>query len=100
MISMFKNHALVTQFTINEYTLSVYIGEGSYSDSKNWDRGSDEIDSKNAEIAIINSEGKYILPMDVEGYQSAEAIARVLHVMLSKHDTDEALVQNVLAVLD
>jgi hypothetical protein len=99
MISIFKNIGLVTQFTINEYTLSVYIGRGSHSASKFWE-DVDEVESSDAEIAILNAEGKYLLPKSVEGYQSAEAIARVLHVMLTKYDTDEALVQNVLAVLD
>lgn len=99
MISIYKNIGLVTQFTINTYTLSVYVGKGSHSASKFWE-DVDEVESKDAEIAIINSEGKYLLPTDVQGYQSAEAIARVLHVMLTKYDTDEALVQNILAVLD
>lgn len=99
MIRMFNYIGSNAQFVINDYTLSVYIKRGSYSSSKFWENV-DEVESSDAEIAIINPEGKFILPMDVQGYQSAEAIARVLHVMLTKHDTDEALVQNIMAVLD
>lgn len=100
MISIYRKHGLVTQFTLNDYTLSIYIGNASQSASKHWSEFSDEIDSKNAEIAVISSKGKYILPMDVEGYQSAEAIARVMHVMTFKYDNEEALVHNIVAVLD
>ena len=100
MIRMFNHIGFNAQFEINDYILSVYVGAGSDSDSKREDVGVITIISNNAEIALMNKEEKYILPNQTIGYQSAEAIARVLHVMLSKHDTDEALVHSVLAVID
>lgn len=100
MIRMFSYIGFNAQFAINDYILSVYVGAGSDSDSKQTNAGAKKVVSNNAEIALMNKEEQFILPNQTVGYQSAEAIARVLHVMLTKHDTDEALVQNVLAVID
>lgn len=100
MVKMHSEFGHVAQFTINDYTLSVYVGHGSHSESKHWEIERTSVTSSDAEIALFNKEMEFILPDQIVGYQSAEAIARVLHVMLTKHDTDEALVQNVLAVLD
>lgn len=100
MIRMFNHIGLNAQFEIHGYILSVYVGAGSDSESKKKDVGAKQIISNNAEIALMNKEEEYILPNQTVGYQSAEAIARAMHVMLTKHDTDESLVSNILAVLD
>jgi hypothetical protein len=100
MIQVFNHEELRNcniQFQFHDYTLSVLIGKESYSDSI---ANGLNYEGKNVEISIWNDEDEFILPEQVLGHQSIESLSRIMGVMCNKHDTQQALVNNVLAVID
>ena len=86
------------QLQFHDYTLSVLVGKGSYSKTISNSLGL--IESKNVEIAIMNDEGDFILPEQVIGHQSIQSLTKVMALMCCKHDDEQALVNNILAVID
>ena len=86
------------QLQFHDYTLSVLVGKGSYSETINNSLGL--IESKNVEIAVLNDEGDFILPEQVIGHQSIDALSRVMSIMRNKHNDEEILVNNILSVID
>ena len=101
MIKVFNNEEHENcniQFQFNDYTLSVFIGKGSYS--KTTSNALNLIESENVEIAILNDEGDFILPEQVLGHQSIDALSRVMSVMRNKHNEQKHLVHNILLAVD
>lgn len=86
------------QFQFHQYTLSVLIGKDSSSDTVINALGL--IKSENVEIAILTEEGEFVLPQQIIGHQSIDALSRVMSIMRNKHNDEEILVNNILSVID